>query len=263
MQSLWNPRPRRHEVSLEEHEYSEEEDECGNVTRRRLDYDERRYEHDEKFGQFRPPGLPTAISLRNRKLQVIVKIAEILLTPEKPLYRGGTWHVEGMQNEGIVATAIYYWECENIKDSQLAFRQVVQAPAAESDNDNPETRAYVEALDLMMGPLNQEIGTITPASGKCVTFPNLYQHRVSPFRLEDKNKPGKRKILVFFLVDPNHPILSTSVVPPQQRSWFQRQDKDDKDDKDWPMEQKEAEDHRLKLMEERKFYTKEMSSQVF
>ena len=242
---LVQPRPRRHRVRLEEHGYSEE-DECGNV--RELDYDERWFEHDEKFGKFIPPKLPKAISLRNRKLQVIVKIAEILLTPEKPNYRGGTWHVEGMQNEGIVATAIYYWECENIMGSKLAFRHIVRQPASEYDNDDPETRAYVAALDLMMGPLNQEIGNITPSSGKCVTFPNLYQHCVSPFQLKDKSKPGKRKILVFFLVDPNHPILSTSVVPPQQRSWFQRQDKDEKDEKDekdgkdWPMEQKEAED---------------------
>lgn len=31
-----------------------------------------------------------------RGLQVIVKLANILLTPEKPKYEGGTWHVEGM-----------------------------------------------------------------------------------------------------------------------------------------------------------------------
>ena len=28
-------------------------------------------------------------------LQVIVKLANIHLTPEKPIYGGGTWHVEG------------------------------------------------------------------------------------------------------------------------------------------------------------------------
>ena len=28
-------------------------------------------------------------------LQVIVKLANIHLTPEKPTYEGGTWHVEG------------------------------------------------------------------------------------------------------------------------------------------------------------------------
>ena len=32
---------------------------------------------------------------KNKNLQVIVKLANIRLTPEKPSYEGGTWHVEG------------------------------------------------------------------------------------------------------------------------------------------------------------------------
>ena len=35
------------------------------------------------------------ISLKDRTLQVIVKLANIILTPEKPHYPGGKWHVEG------------------------------------------------------------------------------------------------------------------------------------------------------------------------
>ena len=35
------------------------------------------------------------ISLKGKTLQVIVKLANIVLTPEKPEYSGGTWHVEG------------------------------------------------------------------------------------------------------------------------------------------------------------------------
>jgi hypothetical protein len=31
----------------------------------------------------------------HRGLQVIVKLANIELTPENPEYQGGTWHVEG------------------------------------------------------------------------------------------------------------------------------------------------------------------------
>ena len=36
------------------------------------------------------------ISLKGRTLQVIVKLANIVLTPEKPDYPGGKWHVEGL-----------------------------------------------------------------------------------------------------------------------------------------------------------------------
>ena len=38
------------------------------------------------------------LSLRGRTLQVIVKLANILLTPERPEYPGGKWHVEGPQS---------------------------------------------------------------------------------------------------------------------------------------------------------------------
>ena len=57
---------------------------------------------------------------------------------------------------------------------------------------------------------------------RCVAFPNIYQHLVSPFRLVEPTKPGHRKILVFFLVDPNITIPSASTVGPQQATWIRR-----------------------------------------
>ena len=35
------------------------------------------------------------------RLQIIVKVANIHLTPEKPRFKGGSWHVEGMANESM------------------------------------------------------------------------------------------------------------------------------------------------------------------
>jgi hypothetical protein len=50
-------------------------------------------------GGFRPLEEPPLFDLRKdfaaNGLQVIVKLANIQLTPEKPEYEGGTWHVEG------------------------------------------------------------------------------------------------------------------------------------------------------------------------
>ena len=63
------------------------------------------------------------------------------------------------------------------------------------------------------------MGYITTKQDRCVAFPNIYQHLVSPFRLVDPTKPGHRKILVFFLVDPNITIPSASTVGPQQAAW--------------------------------------------
>jgi hypothetical protein len=60
---------------------------------------------------------------------------------------------------------------------------------------------------------------------RAVVFPNVYQHRVSPFSLVDRSKPGFRKILCFFLVDPLKTdawlVISTSRVPPQQFAWLE------------------------------------------
>jgi hypothetical protein len=53
-----------------------------------------------------------------------------------------------------------------------------------------------------------------------VAFPNGFQHRVGPFRLQDPSKPGHRKIVALFLVDPDIEIISTANVPPQQRDWW-------------------------------------------
>jgi hypothetical protein len=36
-----------------------------------------------------------SVGLRDMKLQVIVKLANIVLNPNKPTYAGGKWHVEG------------------------------------------------------------------------------------------------------------------------------------------------------------------------
>lgn len=52
-------------------------------------------------GKFSPSSLPSDREVRlqqtfaERGLQVIVKLANIELTPENPQYDGGTWHVEG------------------------------------------------------------------------------------------------------------------------------------------------------------------------
>lgn len=45
----------------------------------------------------------TTVDLRKDfgKLQIIVKLANIQLTPENPSYGGGSWHVEGQLNENM------------------------------------------------------------------------------------------------------------------------------------------------------------------
>ena len=42
------------------------------------------------------------ISLKGRMLQVFVKLANIVLTPERPEYHGGKWHAEGSQSPFVL-----------------------------------------------------------------------------------------------------------------------------------------------------------------
>ncbi|WP_327714623.1 DUF4246 domain-containing protein [Streptomyces sp. NBC_00490] len=201
---------------------------------------------------FTPPAMPDAsarVDLRGRSLQVIVKIAAIHLTPDKPEYPGGSWHVEGMMNERIVSTGIYYWDSENITESHLSFRAALDDPSYEQNDDNGLREVYgLEDEDA----LNQVLGSASTPAGRCLAFPNVLQHRVGSFRLTDPTRPGYRKILAFFLVDPSEKIVSTSDVPPQQ-PWS--------DSSTMTLEQ--ANEYRDQLMQERKFFVDEHNEQLY
>ncbi|WP_078615334.1 DUF4246 domain-containing protein [Streptomyces sp. NRRL S-475] len=201
---------------------------------------------------FTMPELPdesARVDLRGRRLQVIVKLATLHLTPDKPEYPGGSWHVEGMLNERIVSTGIYYWDSENITESRLSFRAALDDPHYEQNDDNGLRDVYgLEDEDA----LNQLLGSASTPAGRCLAFPNILQHRVDPFRLVDATRPGHRKILVFFLVDPSQSVVSTSDVPPQQ-PWS--------DTSTMTLEQ--AKSYREQLMQERKFFVDEHNEQLY
>lgn len=73
------------------------------------------------------------------------------------------------------------------------------------------------------GPTIQELGQVVTREGRLLTFPNVMQHRVHPFHLEEPTRPGHRRILALFLVDPHRAIISTSNVPCQQKDWWRDQ----------------------------------------
>jgi hypothetical protein len=155
-------------------------------------------------------------------LQVIVKLANIHLTPDKPTYDGGSWHVEGLLNEHICATALYYYDSENVVDSFLAFRENVDSDYVEQLPYEQSRYDHLEKLfDVRWcGPAIQHLGHVRTCQGRLLTFPNVLHHRVEPFSLADKSRSGHRKILALFLVDPYMRIPSTANVPPQQKEWW-------------------------------------------
>ncbi|KAH8831756.1 hypothetical protein DL96DRAFT_1588904 [Flagelloscypha sp. PMI_526] len=159
--------------------------------------------------------------LRQRKIAVIAKMANICLTPEKPEYPGGSWHVEGLLNERITSTGIYYYDSENITESYLSFRTCVQAPRYH-DQDDAQCIEWLYGLEREK-PLVQDRGRFPTEKGTCVAFPNIYQHCVSPFKLTDPTKPGHRKIVALFLCSPDldpEENYSTSDIPIQREDWI-------------------------------------------
>jgi Protein of unknown function (DUF4246) len=116
----------------------------------------------------------------------------------------------------------------------------------------------------------QEVGSVETREGRLLTFPNILQHQVQPFELEDPTKPGHRKILALFLVDPYVRVLSTAHVPPQQLDWWRRSLTDENEKtrlndlpvelqeqvfsqvEDFPISLEEAKRLREELMDERR-----------
>ncbi|KAF9039072.1 hypothetical protein BJ165DRAFT_1407316 [Panaeolus papilionaceus] len=216
-----------------------------------------------------PP--PIIVNLRKKfkkqGLQVIVKFANIELTPEKPSYDGGSWHLEGQLNENICASALYYYSSHNITTSTLAFRQ-------QSDTSPTNIIAMPDGfLPAIYGGTEnnsgvQTLGGVSTPQGRLLVFPNVLQHQVQPFSLADPTQRGWRKILALFLVDPNTRIISTRHVPPQRRDWWAKEMKVGSvrglgalpveiqeevfDEMEFPIGMKEAKELREELMSERK-----------
>lgn len=210
-------------------------------------------------------------SFQEHGLQVIVKLASIELTPDNPRYSGGSWHVEGMKNEHIVATSIYYYDAENTTPSYLSFRQGAYLPDMDLqyEQDDHEPLSTVFGTNGMRDePAVQVIGRVQTPEGRLMAFPNTLQHKVEPFELVDANKPGHRRFLVMWLVDPHYRICSTRNVPPQQHSWWEEEAMEAVDFRrlglpqeladmvkeevgPWPMGLEEAKALRLELMAER------------
>ncbi|KAM6491104.1 Protein of unknown function (DUF4246) domain containing protein [Amanita muscaria] len=210
------------------------------------------------------------------RIQVIVKLANIHLTPEKPKHEGGTWHVEGQLNEHICASALLYYSSDNITPSQLAFRHMVKGGEYRDYRDGDSIK-YMQGYHRWLedvfgchnqGPAIQDIGNVLTNEGRLITFPNILQHQVQPFELADPTKPGHRKILALFLVDPSLNIISTANVPCQRKDWWRQATKEQetllgklplelKDNvyemvEDFPISMEKAKEVRLELMDERK-----------
>lgn len=159
-------------------------------------------------------------------LQIIVKMASIELTPDNPEFAPGGWHVEGQMNEHIVGTALYYLDSENITETHLDFRTFTTSYQEEYFMVGQDAYHWMESIyGVRLGcgagsACFQNYGSVLTPQGRLLAFPNVFHHRVSGFRLADPTKPGHRRFIALWLVDPRTRIISTANVPPQQADWW-------------------------------------------
>jgi hypothetical protein len=200
------------------------------------------------------PSLETVLhkQIRSCNIQVIVKVGSINLDTTNPSYPGGSWHIEGMPYEHIAATCIHYVDINNITDSFLEFRKpvIINEDRVEYPQNNSKytTHHYgIEPGSHHDGVMNRYLGLIRCHEGASVIFPNTLQHRVKDFALAPSATSSVRTILAFFIIDPDHEIVSTEDIPPQQQVFTEQ----------------EAQFHRERLMIHRKFFVNQLNETVF
>ncbi|KAJ2874445.1 hypothetical protein GGH93_002409 [Coemansia aciculifera] len=162
-------------------------------------------------------------SLCGRRLQAIVKMANIELASKRPIYDGKAWKLAGLDNERIIATGIFFYNVTNIAPSSMRFRAALccwDFEVEQFDIDSIVNAYGIERDRLEDGDLaSQELGSVGINDGRCLVFPNIHQFKLSVLKLADQTKPGHCKMLTFYFVDPSTRIPSTEIVPPQQQDW--------------------------------------------
>lgn len=188
-------------------------------------------------------------SLKNQELQIITKIVDYELSSQSQMNYEGVWHVEGMSHEEIVATGLYILDRdEDIEGGSIIFQRSFHKDECDEIFEMvPQDRHLLldETIENGLSPL----GMIETLRGRLIVFPNSHVHKVSTMKKvlkdeKDKDKISRRRIVVFFLVNPEKRIISTREVMPQQ------------EEAGGTMSRQNAFQHRLALMRERK-YTKQ------
>lgn len=134
-----------------------------------------------------------------------------------------------MDYEHIAASGIYYLSVsDNISNNHLSFRTLI-----DEDDVSDSGRYPGEEISLV-----NNLGKVPTPTGRALVWENSFQHQVGFLKVPQTSpKTGIRKILCFFLVDPDIRIISTKIVSPQQNLI--------------PIEI--AMEHRQKLMNQRKY----------
>lgn len=191
-------------------------------------------------------------SFRGKQLQVITKIVDYELQPGQSYE--GVWHVEGMSHEEIVMTCLYILDRDgeieggNLKFKRAFFEDEAGFISTNAAQDRPA------AIDKVVREGLKPLGTVETIKGRIIVFPNSHVHRVTEM-INNGSATARRRIVVFFIVNPFHRIVSTREVAPQQMNSTAIVDAaSSKKRQAGTMALQEAKEYRLELMKERKHH---------
>lgn len=159
------------------------------------------------------------VNLANSALQVVTKIMDYELEPgqeytHKP-YKY-LWQVAGMAHEHIVATCITVLEQDPaIKGGELVFQRAFTAAERKLFTKLHEDKCS-PAFKTLMEFAHQPLGRVATQEGRTIVFPNSHEYRLTKMT-NTSNQPARRRVLVFFIVDPNYRVVSTQEVPDQSK----------------------------------------------
>jgi predicted DNA-binding WGR domain protein len=153
------------------------------------------------------------IPLRNRKLQVVTKLVEYRVNKEEEFE--GVWHVEGMSHENVLATGLCIVKRDaNFEGADISFKRYLFAEEA-TDLICSTVQNAARPTEQMDGGDVRPLGTVKTPAGRAMVWPNSHIHKVSKMDSSD-GTDATRRILVFWLVNPDTPIVSTANVQKQQ-----------------------------------------------
>ncbi len=166
---------------------------------------------------------PLLVSLPEEldKFQVIIEVDEIEPTPRSTITEYSQppkftdWKLEGTASENIIATGLFYSEFDNINESRIRFRTILDKVG---DHPDDETRKLELHYGICKTTTTVSLGEIEIIRGRCLVFPNFLQTSTSIFSPRRACDKGVVRTLKFFLVDPRKRILSTADVKPLKLS---------------------------------------------
>jgi hypothetical protein len=129
-------------------------------------------------------------------LQVYLKIVDI--ETESGAEYSGVWHLEGMPDEHIIATGIYYFNSP--LHPKIIFKR---------DHFFPHREFLFESIGQCTPQIYHEyfnnshlpLGELEVTGEQMLIFPNTHIHRVQPHTNTTEGS-AHRQFIVFFLVDP-------------------------------------------------------------